>query len=265
MNAPETTLKKAIFWTTLNVVLIFAFMALLWICIDIFLRKYTDHLNNIIVPDLLNMKIDSATSVCKALDLNPLIYDSIYVEESKSGVVVHQTPAPGTPTKKNRTIYLIIGRREKEKIPVDSLIGGSLRNALLQLSVLKVKIDTVIYMPNPCNDCVLGIIYEGRESRTGDLIPAGATVSLIIGKMDTTTSVVPDLTGKPLPLALSIIRDSLFFTASIISLDEDSSIIDSASYGVISQRPSAGSHVPAGSFIDLFVSKKFIKDTTQSK
>lgn len=229
---------------------------LILIGVDIYLRKYTRYMETIIVPNVIGFPKDSALNLLKSKKLQPIIYDSTYTDKYALGSVINQYPVAGLPVKENRKVYLIVNASSPKMISLPFTKYSSVRDVIFQLSSLGINIDSVIYEPSPCNDCVLKIIYKGKEINEEDKIPIHSNVSIIAGKLDTTLIEVPNVAGLTLKEALDKIRQLQLSPGAIISLEKDTAIIDSALYIVINQAPKEGTLRNVGSPIDLFVSKK---------
>ena len=80
------------------------------ILVMIFLWWYTDHGQQVSVPNLSGMTVEEATTALEDLNLEVLVIDSIYDKKAKPGTVLEQSPAPEQKVKEGRSVFLTIYR-----------------------------------------------------------------------------------------------------------------------------------------------------------
>ena len=102
-------LKSKLFLKNLAIAIVV--VILFFTGISIFLSKYTRHGEYIVLQNLGNKKLADVEDLLKSEELNYIIIDSVYVENSPPGLVVNQNPYSGAHVKRGRNIYLYITSR----------------------------------------------------------------------------------------------------------------------------------------------------------
>src|SRR5690606_3323964 len=85
------------------------------------LRYYTRHGETIAIPELKGLHIDDAVRLLESYSFQYEL-DSVYQMDKQPGLVIDQNPAPNTPAKKERTLYLTIITRTAPDTPFPDLI-----------------------------------------------------------------------------------------------------------------------------------------------
>lgn len=201
------------------------------------------------VPDVVGMRIDSATSYLRSLDLIPnraeVRFDRTYPEST----VAAQNPAPGSVVKFGRGVYLTVSGGEP-MAAVPSLRGRSLRDATLALEGVGLRLGGITYevsLEYPENTVMGQSIMEGTRVRWR------SAVSLTVSQGASAERVpVPNVVSRSLADAERIILQAGLAVGTVtyeVSLD----LLPNT---VIDQAPRSDGFLRQGSSIDLFVSKK---------
>ena len=103
-------------------------IALAWITL-IVLDQYTHHGESVTVPDLQGLYVEEAQNLLENYDLYTQVIDSVYVKEKALGTIVEQIPPANSSVKKNRSIYLILNKRQVKMIPFPDVNDVSFRQA----------------------------------------------------------------------------------------------------------------------------------------
>ena len=93
-----------------------------------YLKIYTNHNNNIVLPSFIGENISDVDSLINSLSLRYLIIDSIYDRNKLPGEIITQDPLPGISVKENRRIYLSIIAENQQKITMPNLIDLTILN-----------------------------------------------------------------------------------------------------------------------------------------
>ena len=172
-------MKRSIFWVNiagmLLVIVLAIFLTFRWI------DSYTQHGIAILVPDVTGIDESEAITTLKAKNLKGISYDKTYVKDVPAGVVVAQRPEADAKVKRGRTIYLTLSSGNEPMVALPDIAdNSSLRQASSQLRAAGFTLT-----PNDTirgeKDWVYKVRYNGQEIRGGDLIPEGASITLVVG------------------------------------------------------------------------------------
>lgn len=83
-------------------------------------------------PYLVGMRLSEAKNVLNAKKLHAVIKDSLYSEVIKMDQVLSQAPAPGTRTREEGTVFLVISKGSK-MVTVPDLRGNRFQHAMVTL------------------------------------------------------------------------------------------------------------------------------------
>jgi len=147
-----------------------------------FFDSYTYHDEFVEVPDFSGFHYTEIESYLNDKDLRFEISDSVFDAEQPRGVVIEQQPGPGALVKPNRKIYLTINSVVPPSVLLPELKDYTMRQAVNKIPTYGLKIDSIIYKPAECDNCVIGVLYEGKEIETGTIIEKGKSISIIVGE-----------------------------------------------------------------------------------
>lgn len=160
---------------------------------------YTRHGEAVVVPDIKGMQVEEAERYLHNHGLTCLVSDSSYVKNKPAGSVLELTPAAGQKVKEGRTIYLTINTLDVPLRAVpDVADNSSVRQAQAKIlaSGFKLAENQVV---SGEKDWVYGVKYKGRSLRSGEKIPIGATLTLMVGNGTTDDLLESDSTGNVEP------------------------------------------------------------------
>ena len=137
------------------------------IAITIFyLSSYTNHGQQISVPNLVGKTVAKSTTILEELDLTYEVLDSIYDPSKPEGTIIDQDPDPTSFSKvfvkEGRIIRLRVSKKSR-MIEMPSLVDKSERFAesILKNRGLKYRIQ---YQPtNEANGAVLKQMYQCKQ------------------------------------------------------------------------------------------------------
>lgn len=241
---------------TISIVLVILItFGLLWGALS-YLDTYTNHGQEIEVPDLSDMTVEEATTLLGQSHLKCAVVDSVFMKGKKLGVIVEQTPAAHSKVKENRTIYLITNSSSIRKVILPDVKENSLRQAEAMINSVGLKVDSVEYKPSQFKDLVLGIKYSGKSIEPGSRIPEGSGVILLVGcGNNSEETTVPSFRALNLTQAMSKAH-SVFMNIGEIHYDvEPKDEKDKDKYFVYKQKPITGTVVEFGSTVNLYFSK----------
>ncbi|MBZ0205143.1 MAG: PASTA domain-containing protein [Flavobacteriales bacterium] len=170
--------------------------ALIFLAAWLWLGVYTRHDQKDQVPDLRAKTLEEAVSTLEAMGLHAEVIDSVYSDEAPKGTVVDQDPDSGRFVKPDRTVYLVMNASQPKMLNMPDLVNLSKRQAISVLEILGLKVSEMQYRPDPCLDCVLAQLYEGKPIAAETRIRKGESVTLVLGQGQKGERVpVPDVRG----------------------------------------------------------------------
>ncbi len=215
---------------------------------------YTHHGEAELVPDLRGSYVEEAEIQLEKKGLYVKVVDSVYVSGKKLGTIIEQTPAPNSLVKRNRPIYLIINSRQVKMIPLPEVNDVSYRQADAILNAIGITVASVEYQPSEYKDLVIDVKYHGKSITAGTRLPEKSQLVLVVGSgFGDQQVVVPALKGMSLENGRQTAIGSTLVLGAF-EYDENPSGDDNE-YVIYRQRPGAGKQVPAGTRIDVWLSK----------
>lgn len=218
------------------------------------LDVYTHHGEAEKVPDLKGRYTEEADILLATQDLTYQVIDSTYIRKQPLGVIIEQTPEPGSFLKKGRPVYVIINKKSVQNATLPNVIDLSYRQAEAMLKIAHLQINEVIYEPSEFKDLVLDVRMNGESVAVGTQLPEETAIDLVIGEgIGHELIYVPLLTRK----TLTEIRNELLEIGLVVgAINYDTPPEgDEDSYYVYQQLPEAGQSITSGSRIDLWMSK----------
>jgi len=228
-------------------------IALSWITL-IFVDFYTHHGESEVIPDLRGSYVEEAQAILAKKGLYPQVIDSVYVRDKKLGTIIDQIPPANSTVKSNRPIYLIINSRMVRQVALPEINDVSYRQADAMLQSIGLSVASVEYAPSEYKDLVSDVKFHGRSIQPGTRVPEGSALVLVVGSgLGAESTAVPSLKGLGLDEANQAIV-SASFVIGAVQYDDDHSGND-ADYIIYRQHPAAGTTLPAGSRIDVFLTR----------
>jgi len=228
-------------------------VAMSWIsliCVDF----YTHHGEAEVVPDLRGSTIEEAQVILSSKGLHVQVIDSVYVRGKKLGTIIEQNPSPNSNIKTNRPIYIKINSRLVRQVSLPELSDVSYRQADAMLQSIGISVGSVEYSPSEYKDLVIQVKFHGRAVLPGTRIPEGSAVVLVVGSgLGNAETQIPAIKGMGLNEATEAITAATFVVGAVEYDATPSGNEDE--YIIYRQRPAAGSSLPAGSKINLYLSK----------
>jgi beta-lactam-binding protein with PASTA domain len=130
----------------------------------------------------------------------------------------------------------------------------SYRQADAMLKAIGLNVSSVEYSPSEYKDLVIAVKFRGRSIVAGTRVPEGSSLVLVVGSgLGEEGSIVPMIKG----LSLEDGRQEALAGAMVIgATDYDVEPNGNEDqYIIYRQRPAAGKSVPAGTRIDVWLSK----------
>lgn len=218
------------------------------------LDQYTRLGEAVPVPDLRGLYEEEAASTLRSHDLYIQVIDSVYDKNKALGTIIEQIPAAGASVKKNRSIFLILNKRQSKTIPMPEVNDISYRQADALLRSLGLKVGYVQYHPSEFKDLVIDVHYNGQHIEPGTRLPEGSSVVLVVGSgFGNATAAVPFLLGTSVESARKGAIASSFIVGSV-NFDVPA-MGDDELYRVYRQEPSAGEQMAEGTRINIWLTK----------
>ena len=229
------------------------FVALVWVTIAL-IDVYTHHGESETVPDLRGLYVEEADLLLNNHGLYSVVIDSVFVRDKKLGTIIEQIPAVNSTVKRNRPIYLIINSRQVRMIPVPDVNDVSFRQADAMLKSIGLNVSSVEYSPSEYKDLVIAIKYRGRNISSGMRVPEGSSLVLVVGcGLGGEELPVPGIKGMSLEAGTEEALNGSMVIGAVEYDVEPSGNEDK--YVIYRQRPAEGKSVPAGTRIDVWLSK----------
>jgi len=201
----------------------------------LFLNFITNHGEYLTVPEVTGKDYNEVVKELENGGFEVVIQDSIYIDSIAPNRVIKQFPEPEATVKVNRIIYLTINRLIPPTIAMPNLIGMSLRNALIELRSLGLKLGDTSFVPDIAKNAVKDQLNGGLSIKPGDPIRMGSLIDLQIGAGVVGDELpVPDLFGLNYQEALLVIEVN-GLNPGVVMLDDNLS--DTAAGFVYWQNP----------------------------
>jgi len=223
-----------------------AFGVSTYVCFNFFIRG-----RSVSTPNLVGRSVDNAKAICQELGVN-LVVDTDHRRNSDkiaTGNVVWQNRTAGATNlvKRGTDIHVELSAGPLV-LQVPDLNGQSARTALLRLSQLNLKLDSVAHVDSALQQ---GIMSE--EPPKGTVVAAQTKVSLLVGEPPSPLPyVMPDLIDRP----LDTVRPALESRGLIVSNVKFESYPGIADGIIIRQFPLRGAPVSGRDPITVVVSRQ---------
>jgi beta-lactam-binding protein with PASTA domain/tRNA A-37 threonylcarbamoyl transferase component Bud32 len=186
------------------------------------------------VPGVVGRTLPTARRILAAHHLGAVVL-ARRPSDLKAGLVLSETPGPGSAVKEGRVIALVLSSGpQRVRLPA---VGGEPQSAAAAtLNGLGLRVRTVPQASTQPAGTVLGL-----SPAAGRLVPQGSTVTLYVSKGANVTINMPSVVGLPLDTAASDLENLGLYVAST------SYAPSSAPYGtVLEQSVAAGAKTAPG-------------------
>jgi beta-lactam-binding protein with PASTA domain len=220
-----------------------------------FLGLYTLHGQSITLPDFTGHTLSELEPYRNTYHFRFTVIDSVYNDKKFPGSIILQDPAPGSPVKKGRNIYLTLVAGSPEQITMPNLLSISLRQAVSLLETYGLKSGYLTFVPDPeieHGNLIKAQLLNGDTLHGGEIIKKGSTIDLVIGKSPSYSEVpVPLVIGQTLDQAILTLNKAALNVGNTYFLDND----EQEYYKVYRQEPDFAGNVSAdmGSAVNLWL------------
>lgn len=218
-----------------------------------YLKFYTNHGQEIEVPDLKDLRVDQIQAVLEEHDFTYVVVDSTYIRGKQPDLVYDQDPKAGSKVKEGRTIYVSITSSNTPKVKLPNLIDLSLRKATIDLRNIGLEVGQLIMRPDIANNVVLEMNLAGRKVMPGKEVPRGTMIDLVIGIYNVDSLVaIPNLVGLTIEEARFYLSETALYLGRI---NYAGTIADTTKALVVRQFPVAEEDemINTMSFVDIWV------------
>lgn len=245
-------LTKWQFWASI-VLMALAVYGLYHFTFRVFLDTYTNHNEEISIPDLSQMSIQDAVKTLEELNLTYEI-DSVKFDSTKAPyAILDFYPKTGFKVKEGRRVFIKSNPRTWLPVEMPDIIGKSKRLAFTQLKLAGLEVGDTIYEPDIAKDAVLRVMFQGKQISTKTVLPRFAKVDVVLGKGLEYGVKMQSLIGMGLDQARSTIVANQF---EVGRLTVEGSASDSSVLRVFYQYPIAGDNYDQGLPVDLWLSDR---------
>lgn len=226
------------------------------------LRYYTKHGEGLNVPLVKGLVLAQAAQKLEDAGLKYEV-DSVFIMDKPPGYVIDQDPDANTFVKDNRTVYLTINAGKIPDTNFPNIEFKNLREATAILESNRLKLGDTTYKADISRDVVLEMTFGGQPIKTGDNVPVGSRIDLVLGDGRGSEEVdVPQLVGLTIDEAKFSLKGSMLSLGNVMY---QGVVKDSASAVIIEQNPMSTdsiSKVSIGTRINITLSNtpKIISD-----
>ncbi|MBK8808529.1 MAG: PASTA domain-containing protein [Bacteroidales bacterium] len=231
------------------------FVFLVYVLIKLFLTSYTNHGEQVPVPNFKGLSFERALEIADESNLEIVVQDSVYSTAYPKGTIVEHQPQPGLFIKEGRKIFITMNADTPPNVKMPELVDESLRQAVSTIESAGLKVGKIIYKIG-FKDLVLEQLMDGKKIKSGIQIPKGTSIDLFVGKGDSDEKTfLPKLIGLDYKDAIAKVAsaglniDFVQFSSSIKTKE------DSANAVVWKQLPlyHAETQISIGGNIDIWL------------
>lgn len=173
-------LKSPVFFKqvaiALGIIIVIIFLLLHW------LDFFTNHGEEVPVPDLKKITVETAQEKLDELDLEAVVLDTVDFDPGfPPYTITEQDPLPKVGVKHNRKIYVKVNAGGYGAVKLPDLIQKSYRQAVPMLKTAGLEEGQKIYKPYMAKDVVLEMQVNGKTVKPGAKVIKASKVDLILG------------------------------------------------------------------------------------
>jgi len=213
------------------------------------------------VPDLIGLTLERSQALLEKARLAEGELTQVSVKKEREGLVVEQSPLPGTLVDHRSTVKRSIGVNEESKlVTIPDVTGVSVDEADAILAKVTLKLGDVRKVPATSEK--VGLVV-GQSPAAGTVVTPDSRVALIVGKPaeDNSEVAVPDVRGKSQRDAKAILQVAKL-TVGNITTKATRAVQPGA---VLEQQPAAGSLAKPGSKVNLVIATKLSDEVRTNK
>lgn len=242
-------------WIIKNLVVAGVSMILLCVLLFYLAGLWTRHGSEFQVPDFNGTLIWEAEALADSAGLRLDVTDSVYLPHIKAGLILKQSPAPGSKVKRGRRILISINSLQPKMVEMPLVTGFFLREASSVLESNSLKVGKLIYEEDIASNNVLDQLYNGKSIRAGAKIKSQSEIDLKLGIASTdNTTFVPNMEGLPYSVVKRVLTDNSLNLGKTHFRKEIKTYSDSLNATVYKQEPMpADTAVTLGTYVTLYL------------
>lgn len=242
----------------------------LFLILHFFLRSYTNHGQQLTLPDFIDMHIDEANDLAKEKTFQIIVNDSTHIVGKPGGVIINQNPKSNSKVKEKRKVYVTITKYLSDQIRLKSLpelYGRDYEQKKKELALMKIssRIKGYAYDQGEPNH-ILEVYYNGQliadiDGRKDNVkIEKGGTLDFVLSEQRGLQMKIPDLRCESLAAASFLLEDGA--KLKIGSVSEEGEITDRESAYIVDQIPpySADGRIYIGESINVVIRQEKPED-----
>lgn len=233
-------------------------LVVVFICISVGLRIYTDHGAKIPVPDFTGLPFEKAQELAKAKSFVLEVSDSVHSQNCEPGAVVAHTPNAGFSVKEGRRIFVTLNSVAPEYIKMPDLLNTSLRQAKEILLAYGLELGKISYAPDFAKNYVLAQNHKGAPLPKGSKVAKRSKVDLVLGLGSSDKEVLmPDLVGLSYEKAVQKITSKSLLVGAEVFPEGIETLDDSVKTLVTRQAPGfeEGKFINIGTLVDIWLER----------
>lgn len=244
-------------------------VALVIIGILFWLKSYTNHGQQIELPDYVGISYATAKNDAEDKTFQLIIKDSVHRVGIRGGEVLSQIPVAYSKVKENRTVYVTTAKYNADLLSLDdlpALYGEEYESKKQELGYLDIETEIKGYKFDTGEaDYILEVWQGGKQivgkniKGSGVTVPRGGKLSFVLSKTQGGMTDIPNLRCNQLSTAEFIMSNSLRI-GKITSAD--GAAVNQATAWIVSQYPpySPGGKIEMNTSIDITISNTKPKD-----
>ncbi len=234
-------------------IIVLIFIGLLVIVDKMVMPLYISHGTVKVVPDVLNLKYEDASSKLSHAGLTAIkSYHVKYLSGVDSNIVLSQMPEAGVEVKPGRNVYLVVNKLEKPSFPMPDLLGRPELDARETVARMDLKLQYVQISSVTKSEENGRVLSQSIPAQT--MVKAGSAVSMIVGRLEVSAEgmkklIVPDVLGMSLDQAKQAVADAGLKLGKVTT-EYSASLVPNT---VISQKPAVNAYVSPDQLVELTV------------
>ncbi|WP_185864382.1 PASTA domain-containing protein [Blattabacterium cuenoti] len=217
---------------------------------------YTKHGSHVEVPELRYMTLTESILILKKLGLKYNIDKSYYDPSLDNDKIISFFPKVGSHVKQGRFIYMKINSKPNKYCNVLPDIFNKKKNIAIKLlhkNNLFIKEIRYIEDDDIYKDKIIKVFYNNQSITSGYVFcKKNDGITLLIGKsFHNNHNIVPNVTGMPIKIAISILKNKFFNT---VNFYYDYQNTNDHNAKVYRQKPDPGTIYDKNKPIDLWLS-----------
>jgi len=237
-----------------------------FLAISIFITKiwlgwYTNHGQQLIVPNFVDMDFDEAMKLAEEKSFRLVVADSVFLVNHPPQRVLVQDPPERFKVKEGRKIYVTITKVVPDLVALPDLKGGNDDFIQYQRKLKRLGVESRVvdrkYSIKLERNTILDILVDGRKVtdkvQDGFKVPMGSTVEFVVSDRGGGTVEIPNLVCKNFDASKFLIQN---FNLKIGRVELGPDVKSEASAYVAKQYPNyrSGSKMEIGAPIDVTLS-----------